>query len=166
MTSFTVVLFDGFETLDAFGPVEVMGKLSEEYALRFHSMRGGIVKSGQQVPVDTLPFAAIDPSGILLIPGGMGTRSLACDKDFIERIKLLSEKASYVLTVCTGSALLAQMSDIHGRETARAIAKGIEYVWNSDRNDDPFAVGRDEYCQLTRCMGVLPKFGKGGEEDV
>ena len=194
---FNVILFDGFETLDAFGPVEVIGRLADDYTLAYHSGNGGIVKSSQQIPIDTLPFINMDTSGVLLIPGGMGTRKLAEDTAFIKQLKTLIEKAPYVLTVCTGSALLARtgllsgknatsnkaafewvcsngagvnwikkarwvkdgkyytssgisagidmalgfVSDLHGVATAREIAKSIEYIWNSDADNDPFAVG-------------------------
>jgi len=196
MTYFNIVLFDYFETLDAFGPAEVIGNLPESYILRFHSLNGGIVKSTQQVPVDTLPFAAIEASGVLLIPGGFGIRSLVNDESYVERVKFLSEKAESVLTVCTGSALLAKtgllngrkattnktvfewacsngpsvnwlkkarwakdgkyytasgvsagldmifgfVGDFHGVECARSLANEIEYVWNQNMDDDPFAV--------------------------
>ena len=196
MTSFNIVLFDGFETLDAFGPAEVIGQLAKDYFLKFHSLNGGIVKSVHQVPVDTLPFAEVDESGILLIPGGIGTRKLVNDENFMGQLKSLSEKAPYVLTVCTGSALLAKtnllngmkatsnkkafewassngaevnwvkkarwvkdgkyytssgvsagidmtlgfVSDVHGIETSRTIANYIEYIWNSEMDNDPFAL--------------------------
>ena len=32
---FSVILFDGFQTLDAFGPVEVIGKLEKFYELGY-----------------------------------------------------------------------------------------------------------------------------------
>jgi hypothetical protein len=35
---------------------------------------------------------------------------------------------------------LGFVSDIHGMDVAKGIAKEIEYVWNSDMCDDPFAV--------------------------
>ena len=114
MTSFNIILFDDFETLDAFGPVEVIGKLPKEYYLKFYSLDGRIIESSQQVSVNTLPFTEIEPTGVLLIPGGMGTRNLVNDVNFIEQLKILSEKASYVLTVCTGSALLAKTSLLNG----------------------------------------------------
>ncbi|MCL1875805.1 MAG: DJ-1/PfpI family protein [Synergistaceae bacterium] len=194
MTSFNIVLYGGFETLDAFGPAEVIGQLPQDYSLKFHSLNGGIVVSSQQVPVDTLPFAEMDQSGILLIPGGFGARKLVIDENYVEQLKLFSEKAPYVLTVCTGSALLAKtnllngmkatsnkmvfewvcsngtevnwikkarwvkdgkyytaagisagidmllgfVSDMHGVETAQTIANYIEYIWNSDMDNDPF----------------------------
>ena len=37
---FNVILFDGFETLDAFGPVEVIGRLADDYTLAYHSGNG------------------------------------------------------------------------------------------------------------------------------
>ena len=48
----TAVLFEGFETLDIFGPVEMLGA-SGEFDVRFFSPQGGIVKSYQEVPVLT-----------------------------------------------------------------------------------------------------------------
>ena len=196
MTRFNIILFEGFETLDALGPAEVVGQLRKLYQLKFHSLRGGIIESTQQVPVDTLPFGEVDTSGVLFIPGGYGVRPLVNDRNFIEQLKVFSEKASYVLTVCTGSALLAKtnllngkkatsnkrafewacsngaevnwvkkarwvrdgkfytssgvsagidmtlgfVGDIHGIDDSQAIANYIEYIWNQDMDDDPFAL--------------------------
>ena len=196
MIPFNVVLFDDFETLDAFGPVEIIGKMPKKYKLGYFSINGGIILSSQQISINTLSFSEIDMSGILLIPGGMGTRKLVDDVDFIEQIKILVQKASYILTVCTGSALLAKtgllkgknatsnklafdwvcsndkdvnwikqarwvnddkyytssgvsagtdmtlgfISDIHGEKTAENICGYIEYIWNKDKNNDPFAI--------------------------
>lgn len=196
MTDFNILLFDGFETLDAFGPAEIIGRLPDSYRLRCCSINGGIAESSQHIEVSTLPVTEIDASGILLIPGGMGTRALVNDEAFIRQIKDLSEKARYVLTVCTGSALLAKtgllnglkattnkrafawaasngaevnwagrarwvadgkyysssgvsagidmtlgfIGDIHGINVSRAIAHDIEYIWNADKDNDPFAV--------------------------
>ena len=136
MTNFNIILFNDFETLDAFGPVEVIGKLPDIYCLKYYSLTGGIIKSSQQVSIDTLPFAEIDSSGILLIPGGMGTRTLVNDRNFIEQLKILSEKALYVLTVCTGSALLAKTNLLNGMKATSnkmafewACSNGTEVNW-------------------------------------
>ena len=67
----TAVLFEGFETLDMFGPVEMLGA-SGEFTTAFYSPRGGIVKSYQGVPVDTLPLGEATAPEVLLLPGGMG----------------------------------------------------------------------------------------------
>ncbi len=194
MQRFNVVLFDGFETLDVFGPVEIMGMLDNLYEIEFYSQNAGIVRSSHNVRVETLPFSSINEDGILLIPGGMGTRRVVNNKELIEQIKEISTKSKFVLTVCTGSALLAKtglikglkatsnkmafdwvaeqdkevqwirkarwvndgkyytssgvsagidmalgfVADMHGMEAAQKISNRTEYVWNKDKNDDPF----------------------------
>ena len=61
----TVVFFPGFETIDAMGPVEMLGNLAD--SMRFVSLDGGIVKSAQGVPVMTEKFVSEDPVRILLV---------------------------------------------------------------------------------------------------
>ena len=130
---FNVILFDDFETIDAFGPVEVIGKLPKEYSLAYHSLQGGIIKSSQHTPVDTLSFVEADTSGVLLIPGGMGTRSLINDVDFNKQLKVLAEKASYVLTVCTGSALLSKTDLLNG---LKATSNKMAFEWACSVNSN------------------------------
>ncbi len=36
-----VFLFDDFEVMDAFGPVEILGRVPEHFYVRFISLRGG-----------------------------------------------------------------------------------------------------------------------------
>ena len=55
----TAILFDGFETLDMFGPVEMLGA-SGEFETKFYSLDGGVVKSYQGVPVETDMLEKID----------------------------------------------------------------------------------------------------------
>ena len=133
MIPFNVILFDGFETLDAFGPVEIIGKIPKAYTLGYFSMSGGVVLSSHQVSVNTLSFSEIDALGVLLIPGGMGTRKLVDDNDFIEKIKTLSQKAPYVLTVCTGSALLAKTGLLRGKS---ATSNKLAFDWVCDNDND------------------------------
>ena len=54
-----MLLFDDFETLDAFGPVEVLGKV-EEYRLRYFSEHGGTVASAQKTVIVTEPATEAD----------------------------------------------------------------------------------------------------------
>ena len=127
VTTINLILFDDFETLDAFGPAEVLGKLPLIYRIKCHSPNGGVVLSRQGIPADTLPFSALDMSGILLIPGGKGTEQLVDEPDYIRQLKLFSEKAPYVLTVCTGSALLAKTGLLSGLK-ATSNKKAFEWV--------------------------------------
>jgi putative intracellular protease/amidase len=81
------LLFDKFETLDLFGPVEVFGEL-EEYTVKYFSMNGGIIHSVHHVPVMTEHVSSIDLSGILLVPGGRATRILVDDPDLSVGLKI------------------------------------------------------------------------------
>ena len=52
----------------------------------------------------------------MLIPGGLGTRKEVNNLLLIEKIKELSEASKYVLTICTGSALLAKSGLLDGKK--------------------------------------------------
>jgi transcriptional regulator GlxA family with amidase domain len=192
---FNVILFDNFETLDVFGPVEVIGKLDQLYEIEFYSEKGGTVRSSQNVRVQSVPLAEMGEKGIVLMPGGFGTRKEVDNGPFIGTLRRVAEASQFVLTVCTGSALLARtgllsgrratsnkmafdwvaeqdrsvlwkrkarwtkddkyytssgvsagidmtlgfVADRHGIEIAERIARGTEYVWNRDADDDPFS---------------------------
>ena len=133
MTEFSILLFDYFETLDAMGPAEVFGSLSGHYKLACYSLRGGPVRSTQGVRVETLPISAMPTGGVLLIPGGRGTRSLIEDDDFMVSLAWLSEAAQSVLTVCTGSGLLARTGLLDGR---RATGNKISFSWTMEQGPD------------------------------
>ena len=110
----TAVLFEGFETLDMFGPVEMLGA-SGEFTAAFYSPRGGIVKSYQGVPVDTLPLGEATAPEVLLLPGGMGVYEMLEDEAFIARLAELAQQARYVLSVCNGAFLYAKAGVLDGR---------------------------------------------------
>jgi putative intracellular protease/amidase len=106
--NFNVILFHGFETLDVFGPVEVIGKLENDFKIQFYSQYGGIIQNQDNVKVETLPVADMKEEGILFIPGGAGIVNELLNQELIQWVKRLSLQAAFVLTVCTGSALLAK----------------------------------------------------------
>jgi putative intracellular protease/amidase len=101
------LLFNDFETLDLFGPVEVFGK-TEECSLNYFSIHGGNIINKDNVQIITESINKIEKYDVLLIPGGIGTRVLVNDNEFIYELKKLIRKSSWCLTVCTGSALLAK----------------------------------------------------------
>ncbi len=204
--SVNVLLFPGFETLDAFGPAAILGRLPDARP-RFVSARGGEIAGSRGVRVVTDPVGEADPDGALLLPGGIGTRELARDAAFTGLVRRVSERAAYCLSVCTGSALLAACgaldgrratsnkrafgwarslgpsvlwrgaarwtadgkfytssgvsagmdmalgfaADRCGRDAALEIASAVEYVWNDDPDDDPFASGAE---RAARPVGV------------
>jgi putative intracellular protease/amidase len=117
MTSVAILLFEDFETLDVFGPVEILGRLQDRYAIHFYSLSGGLVKNKHGVAIDSLKLSAISKgSDIFLIPGGYGTRVEINNTALINRIKEIAIASRYVFTVCTGTALLAATGLLDGKK--------------------------------------------------
>ena len=110
----TAILFDGFETLDMFGPIEMLAA-SGEFEATFYSLGGGIVKSYQGVPVQTEKLDKVDAPDVLLLPGGMGVYAMLENEEFIARLAELAGKARYVLSVCNGAFLYAKAGVLDGR---------------------------------------------------
>ena len=127
-----ILLFEDFETLDIFGPVEVFGKV-EEYTLYYYSWKGGIVTSAQGAQVITQPLIASNPEGILVVPGGWGTRSLVNNPAFITVLKEAAEKSTNCLSICTGSALLAKTGVLDFRQ---ATSNKISFEWVASTNQN------------------------------
>lgn len=62
-----ILLFDGFETLDAFGPVEILGKI-DNYKLNYIPLNGAGIVSAQGASINTDKFESAPKEGILVIP--------------------------------------------------------------------------------------------------
>lgn len=130
----SVLLFDNFETLDVFGPVEIFGRLTEEYQVSFHSLSGGLIENRHGVSIQTKPLAVIENGvDIFLIPGGYGTRVEVNNGSLIDKIKKISELSKYVLTVCTGTALLAKTGLLDGRK-ATSNKRAFDWVTTQGLN--------------------------------
>ncbi|MGF1557554.1 MAG: DJ-1/PfpI family protein [Flavobacteriaceae bacterium] len=132
------LLFDDYETLDVFGPAEIFGRLTDYYTLKFYSLEGGVITNRHRVPIMTEKLATINEKPFaFLIPGGLGTRVEVNNELLIDQIKEVSLSSDYVLTVCTGSALLAKSGLLDNREATSnkrafswVITNGSEVVWD------------------------------------
>jgi putative intracellular protease/amidase len=126
------LLFNGFETLDVFGPVEVFSKI-DEYNIKYFSIDGGNIISSQNTQIITENINEMDVNGILIIPGGKGTRTLVNDVSFIEKLTYIAEKSKWCLTICTGSALLAK-TRLLDNCNATSNKMAFEWVKNNGKN--------------------------------
>ena len=112
-----ILLFEDFETLDVFGPVEILGRLTGFYNISFYSLPGGLINNKHGVIILTEQLKNINEGvDIFLIPGGYGTRKEVSNNELIDSIRQISLLSKYVLTVCTGSALLAKTGLLDGRK--------------------------------------------------
>ncbi|MDY4031910.1 MAG: GNAT family N-acetyltransferase [Pyramidobacter sp.] len=165
-----VLLFEGYETLDVFGPAEILAHIGD-YRLRWFSRGGGSVINAQGLRVLTEPASAADPRGALLLPGGRGTRPLAGDREFLAMLRELADASTYCLSVCTGSALLAGCGALDGREAtsnkralAWATSCGEKVLWR-DRarwtTDGKFYTSSGVSAGMDMALGfVADRFGR------
>ena len=132
MEEIVSVLLNDFETLDVFGPIEVFGRLKGNFDPQFYSRQGGAVRNSDNVAVLTKPFSESPSSSyILFVPGGLGTRVLVQDVEFVRELKRLGENANFVLTVCTGSILFSKTGLLNGR---RATSNKRAFRWTAEES--------------------------------
>ena len=112
-----VILFPGFETLDVFGPVEIFGKV-DNCRIGYYSQNGGIITNNDGIKIETTNIEDIkqENCSVLFVPGGMGTRKEINNDKLLIQLKELAENSPYVLSVCTGSALLAKTGILDGKK--------------------------------------------------
>jgi transcriptional regulator GlxA family with amidase domain len=131
MKNINVILFDNFTLLDALGPVEVFRCLENFFKINFYSKNGGKIRTNPELGIETKSYKEIIDYDVLLIPGGFGTRNLVDDFDFIKDLKELANKSDIVLTVCTGSALLAK-TGLLSKHNATTNKMAFEWVAEQD----------------------------------
>lgn len=117
--------FNHYETLDLMGPVEFLYRLPG-IKLHYISQQGGLVRSTQGFEIQTETVPGSLENGLLLIPGGLGTRTLVDDSGFIQTLKTQIKQTALCLTVCTGAALVAATGELDG---LRATSNKRAFEW-------------------------------------
>ena len=127
MRTLGVLLFEGFELLDVFGPLEMFGMLDDDFEIRLVSQSAPVVgtEAGPRSVIDD-HFADDRAYDILMVPGGMGTRREVDNPPVLDWLKKAAARAEIVASVCTGSALLAKTGVLDGR---RATTNKNAFDW-------------------------------------
>jgi transcriptional regulator GlxA family with amidase domain len=114
-----VVVFDGFQLLDAAGPIAAFEIASHfapgAYEVRVAAARAGLVasSSGVRWPAEALaPLRGVDT---LMIVGGQGTAAAARDQALCALLKRKGTQARRTASVCSGAFLLAQAGLLDGK---------------------------------------------------
>ena len=111
-----IVLFEGFEVLDVYGPLEMFGLLEPKPQLLMLAEQAGPVKSFQgPATVADVELGKVQELDILLIPGGLGTRREANNQVLLDHIIRIAKNSTYVTSVCTGAGLLARAGLLDGK---------------------------------------------------
>ncbi|KAL4861718.1 hypothetical protein BDV12DRAFT_203722 [Aspergillus spectabilis] len=123
-----LLLFPGFQALDAFGPIDCLNVLSRSHPLTLSILSHTLDPVSTRLPesstalgqsiVPTHTFSSAPELDVLLVPGGFGTRLLDSEpiKEVIKFIADVYPRLKYLITVCTGSALVARTGLLDGKK--------------------------------------------------
>ena len=145
-----VLLFPGFEMLDAYGPMEMWGSLkhapdrfwgeaSDRVGIRLVTVAAtkGPVPSNQG-PKTVADFDYTDAPALdyLLVPGGIGVTPLVSDPATLNWLRAQAKNTSLAMSVCNGASLLAAAGLLDGRAATTnkmafkaSIAPGPKVRW-------------------------------------
>lgn len=112
-----IVLYEGFEPLDVYGPVEVFGNVGSQLKLYMIADKPGPVKSVMgNATVAEFGFDNAPELDLILVPGGNGTLRQLRNEVLHHWLRQRAEKAEIVMSVCSGSAILARAGLLDGRK--------------------------------------------------
>ncbi|TBU24488.1 class I glutamine amidotransferase-like protein [Dichomitus squalens] len=125
-----IVVFPGFEPLDAFGPIEALYTLSNDFKLDLYVIAATLDpvytglndpqlnKAGSHFGVNIVPThtheTVPDDLEVLLVPGGAGAAAPTVAPT-VEFIKKVYPKLRYLITVCNGAAVAAAAGVLDGK---------------------------------------------------
>jgi transcriptional regulator GlxA family with amidase domain len=109
------VVFDGVQSLDVFGPVEVLAGAG--WAVRLVSRDGAPVRtsSGVTIVPDGDLASARGAIDVLLVAGGEGTPGAMFDTRLTAWLRRAAERSRFVTSVCSGAFVLAEAGLLDGR---------------------------------------------------
>lgn len=109
-----IVLYEGFTSLDATGPFEVLCRLPD-VDIAFVSATGGMVVADQtRFALPSLPLAEFTEPDIVVVAGGSSTQGLLEDEDVLSWVRTAHETTRWTTSVCTGSLVLGAAGLLRG----------------------------------------------------
>jgi putative intracellular protease/amidase len=172
------ILYEDFELLDLYGPLEMFGCLGPELRIETVAHRPGPVRSAQgPETVARHGFDDCPQLDLLLLPGGIGTLPMLADAPIQEFLRARSQAAEATMSVCSGSAILAKAGLLDGRRAtsnkvffALATAQSEKVDWVPEARwveDGPFVTASGVSAGTDMALGVIANlYGRERAEAV
>ena len=166
------VLYEDFELLDLYGPLEMFGSIGAELRIVTVAEKTGPVASFQRPQtVAEFDFASAPMLDLILLPGGFGTIPQLENPAMLDFLRRRAATAEVTMSVCSGSAILAKAGLLDGRratsnkqffDLARAQGAAVQWVEQARWVEDwPFATSSGVSAGTDMALAVIAKlYGK------
>ena len=166
------VLYEDFELLDLYGPLEMFGSIGAGLQIVTVAERTGPVASFQRPKtVAEFDFASAPRLDLILLPGGFGTIPQLENPAMLDFLRRRAATAEATMSVCSGSAILAKAGLLDGRratsnkqffDLARAQGAAVKWVEQARWVEDgPFATSSGVSAGTDMALAVISKlYGK------
>jgi len=112
MRKIAFICFNGFQSLDLTGPMEVLdlAKLGGcmKYEIHLLSVSGGYIKSSSGLIVETKELISLEGFDSLIVIGGEQIKSVIKNQCLVSYVRRESQKVKRVVSVCAGAFILAE----------------------------------------------------------
>jgi putative intracellular protease/amidase len=172
------VVYEGFELLDLYGPLEMFGSVGPELRIVTVARAPGPVASFQG-PKTLAEFGFDDcpPLDLILVPGGIGTAAALSDDALLDFLRDRSRDAEITMSVCSGSAILAKAGILDGRaatsnkqffEFARMQSDAVRWVEEARWVEDgSIATSSGVSAGTDMALGIIARlYGAARAEDI
>jgi putative intracellular protease/amidase len=145
----SIIIFDGFTTLDAVGGYEVLSRLPGMETEFVAASRGVIAADTRRLGlVAWRDLAEVVSTDILYVPGGPGAFRLEKDAGFLDAIRKLDATSQWTIGICNGVGLLAAAGLLKGKAATtnwfyqdRLRACGAGFVSSRYHRDGKYVTG-------------------------
>ncbi len=160
----TMVAFPDALLLDITGPLQVFGSANEmlkspHYQINIVTQTGAPIRTGVGVTLAAdLSFSDIAPTGDIIVPGGSGVDAALQNEAMLDYLRRTAKNQSRVISVCSGSMLLAEAGLLDGKEATSHWSRISELrdrfpdvLWNPDAI---FTRDGNTYCSAGVTAGI------------
>lgn len=172
------ILYHDFELLDFYGPLEMFGSTGQGLRIVTIAEQAGPVKSVQgPSTVAECSFANAPPLDLILLPGGIGTMAQLGNDAMLGFLRQQASRAEVVMSVCSGSAILAKAGLLDGRRATSnklffslATSQSDKVEWIEQARwveDGKFVTSSGVSAGTDMALGVIAKlYGRPHAEQV
>ena len=115
-TRIAILLFEGFDVMDAAGPYEVLRWLPNAQVSFVAKQRGPVISEGHGVSlVADTALAELPHPDVLVVPGGSGELPARDDAQICDWLRGAANAGAFVASVCTGALLLGAAGLLRGK---------------------------------------------------